>query len=239
MRRLVPLLTLALVTLAGRGHPAAARQSGAPELTPLQSERTERLLETRIACLGCHAIDGRGGSIGPALDGISQRADRDYVLAVITDPQGTIPGTLMPHQPLPDEERGRLASYLMALPATPAESTATPQAPPALASESRYDGAALYARHCAACHGETGRGDGWNAANLPVRPTVHADAEAMSLRPDDTLYDGIHGGGYVLDKSSRMPAFGAMLEPQQIRALIRHIRVLCDCEQPTWARGGP
>jgi mono/diheme cytochrome c family protein len=239
MRRLLPRLTIVLLALVGRGHPAAARQSEAPGLTPLQSERVERLLETRIACLGCHTIGGRGGWIGPSLDGVSQRVERDYLLAVVRDPQGTIPGTLMPHQPLPDAERRHLVSYLLSLPATSTEASATPEAPPALTPEDRYDGAALYARHCAACHGETGRGDGWNAANLPVQPTAHADAAAMSLRPDDTLYDGIHGGGYVLDKSARMPAFGAMLEPRQIRALIRHIRDLCDCEQPTWAGGGP
>lgn len=238
MRRLFALIAIAILTLSGRGQPVAARQSDIPGLTPLQSERAERLLETRIACLGCHTIDGRGGLIGPSLDGISQRAERDYLLAVISDPQGTIPGTLMPHQPMPEEELRRLVSYLLALPATASESPAAPQAPPALEPEDRSDGAALYARHCAACHGEAGGGDGWNAANLPVQPTVHADAAAMSLRPDDTLYDGIHGGGYVLDKSPRMPAFGALLEPQQIRALIGHIRVLCDCEQPTWSGGG-
>lgn len=99
-------------------------------------------------------------------------------------------------------------------------------------------GAALYARHCVACHGQTGQGDGWNAPNLPVTPTAHGDDELMGLRADDTLYDAIAGGGYVLDRSPLMPAFGQMLTPPQIRALVAHIRTLCACEEPAWARGG-
>ena len=60
----------------------------------------------------------------------------------------------------------------------------------------------------------------------------------MSERPDDTLYDGIAGGGYILDKSPLMPAFSQLLSREQIRALVGHIRTLCACEQPAWARSG-
>ena len=100
------------------------------------------------------------------------------------------------------------------------------------------DGAALYARHCAACHGTEGRGDGWNAPNLPVPPAVHADAEAMGARPDDTLFDGIAAGAWVLDGSARMAPFGDLLSPAEIRALVAHIRTLCDCAEPAWAGDG-
>ena len=40
-----------------------------------------------------------------------------------------------------------------------------------------------------------GRGDGPNARDLPVRPTAHANATAMSARSDDVLFDTIAGGG--------------------------------------------
>jgi hypothetical protein len=59
----------------------------------------------------------------------------------------------------------------------------------------------------------------------------------MSLRPDDTLYDGIAAGGWVLDRSHRMPAFGEALAPETIRGLVDYIRVLCDCQGPRWAAG--
>ncbi len=59
----------------------------------------------------------------------------------------------------------------------------------------------------------------------------------MARRSDDTLYDAIAAGGYVLDRSARMPGFGNLLSNTQIRALVTHIRTLCTCTQPTWAGG--
>ena len=169
------------------------------------------------------------------LDGISDRADLAYVRAVIADPE-TIPGSIMPHQPMSDGDRDRLARYVhnQTLSSAGAEVT-TPQAPATLVAGQEDDGASLYTRHCAACHGESGNGDGWNSALLPVQPTRHADPTLMSLRPDDTLYDGIAAGGYVLDRSTRMPAFGHLLSDAQIRALVAHIRTLCACTQPAWS----
>ncbi|HSM59389.1 MAG TPA: cytochrome c, partial [Longimicrobiales bacterium] len=102
----------------------------------------------------------------------------------------------------------------------------------------RGPGDALYGRHCAACHGPTGRGDGWNAPNLPVPPTAHADAGLMEGRADDALFDGIHGGARVLDGSPRMPPFGSLLGTGEIRALVATIRSLCDCSGPAWASDG-
>ena len=237
----VPALALLTgVSLLGAPTPASGQEEGSVGLTPFQVTRVERFLEDRAACLGCHQIGGTGGFIGPTLDGLADRAEHDYVLRMIQDPAGTLPGTLMPRQPMPARDAERLATYLLTK-ARPEAGTApvtAPEAPPVVAPSDRLNGAALYARHCAACHGSEGRGDGWNAPNLPAAPTAHADAERMTKRPDDTLYDGISAGGFVLDKSARMPAFGQMLDPEQIRALVAHIRVLCDCEQPEWARGG-
>lgn len=232
---LIPLATAAVLAATAS---ASAQSSDEGALSALELERVERLLERRVACRGCHAIEGSGGLIGPVLDGIAERATREYVLSAILDPSGTIPGTIMPHQAIPSGDAERLATYLMELPPVqPAAAVGSARAPIAIAPEERLDGEALYARHCAACHGDSGAGDGWNASNLPVTPTAHSDPELMSARPDDTLYDAISAGGYVLDKSARMPAFGAMLEPRQIRALVTHIRSLCACEQPAWAGG--
>ena len=217
----------------------AAGQSGEP-LTAHETIRTERFLTNRVACRGCHLIAGSGGSIGPALDGIGSRADYAYVVDMIRDPGGTVPGSLMPVQQMPAREAERLARFILSA-STSASGTdpaEAPQAPPALGPGEENSGPALYARHCAACHGEAGGGDGWNATNLPVVPTAHADSASMSARADDTLYDAIAGGGYVLDRSPLMPAFGAMLTPPQIRALVAHIRTLCSCSQPAWAGGG-
>jgi mono/diheme cytochrome c family protein len=117
-----------------------------------------------------------------------------------------------------------------------AEGAVTLSAGPAPDASGSPNGAALYAKWCAACHGETGRGDGSNAASLPVKPAVHSSRDAMSPRPDDSLFDTIAAGGAVMNRSPRMPAFGATLSPGEIRALVRHIRTLCRCEGPSWSR---
>jgi mono/diheme cytochrome c family protein len=83
-----------------------------------------------------------------------------------------------------------------------------------------------------------GKGNGPNARHLPVKPAAHADAAAMSLRPDDSLFDAIAGGGAVMGKSPRMPAFGATLTRAEIRALVAYIRDLCECQGPAWSRDG-
>lgn len=215
---------------------AAAPAAGQTGLSTVAVERTERMLENRFACLGCHVIGDRGGRIGPVLNGVGDRIDEDRLTAILRDPRSAIPGTLMPHQQMTDADRRRLTTYLLGLGAREVEAGSA-EAPPALPSGAEEDGAALYARHCAACHGDAGDGQGWNATYLPVQPTVHADSAAMSLRPDDTLYDAIFVGGFVLDRSPRMPAFGDLLEPRQIRALVDHIRTLCRCTQPAWAGG--
>lgn len=231
---LTPVLIVICITAIWRA-PASAQLT--EPLSPLQIERTERLLESRIACRGCHVIAGDGGAIGPVLDGISNRAELDYVRAIIDD-SSTIPGSIMPHQAMSSGDADRLARYIHQQPASAETTPTTPRAPRALGPGEENDGAALYARHCAACHGATGQGDGWNAARLPVQPTRHTDAATMSQRPDHTLYDGIAAGGYVLARSARMPAFAALLTDRQIRALVEHIRMLCDCTQPAWAGVG-
>ncbi len=192
------------------------------------------MLESRVSCVGCHRIGESGGRIGPSLNGIGLRDDVDSVLEAIRTNQ-----TLMPVQSIPPRDAERLAQYLVSLAPDPPGAPPAPGRPlPEPIGEEEVDGEALYARHCAACHGPTGGGDGWNSGSLPVRPTVHSDAVAMRERADDTLFDAIYSGGYVLDKSNRMPAYGALLSTEQMRALVRHIRTLCSCEQPAWARGG-
>ncbi|MDH3269721.1 MAG: cytochrome c [Gemmatimonadota bacterium] len=237
MKRTLIVLVAAWMGL-GAAQPLSGQETTTESLTTVEVERVGRALEGRFACLGCHRIDGRGGLIGPMLNGLSDRADLAYTVGMIVTPQETVPGTIMPEQRLPPREAERLARYLLSLGPASISGSQAPAAPLVVAPGDSLNGAALYARHCAACHGTSGGGDGWNAANLPVTPTAHADPVLMSQRPDDTLYDGIAAGGWVLDKSPWMPAFGALLSPGQIRALVGHIRDLCQCEQPSWAARG-
>ena len=67
-------------------------------------------------CLGCHAINGAGGSIGPPLNGVSERHSREWIAQHLRDPKSQTPGTVMPSFSLSAQDRDRLIAYLSALP---------------------------------------------------------------------------------------------------------------------------
>lgn len=66
-------------------------------------------------CTACHAVGGRGGTVGPALDGVGSRFDQDYLSRWLNDPQAVRPGTAMPELPLTDEQVAALTTYLATL----------------------------------------------------------------------------------------------------------------------------
>ncbi len=239
---------------------------GPRTLSPFDMVKAERLLREKLPCLGCHELDGRGGRIGPSLSRLKETRAPDYVFAMIIDPGSTIPGTIMPRVPmtrryswdrsrfdfqLSRDEEGRMleetksvtektleliASYL--LQREPSKQTPPPLIPlpaPGAQAESA-EGNELYGSYCAPCHGPEGEGDGPNAEFLPVKPTSHADAAYMSARPDDSLFDAIYVGGYIMNRSQMMPSYGWTLSREQIWSLVRHLRTLCECEGPMWSR---
>ena len=63
-------------------------------------------------CIACHSLEGQGGVVGPALDGVGDRRPYDNLVAWITDPQQLKPGTLMPKLPLTQADVVELASFL-------------------------------------------------------------------------------------------------------------------------------
>ena len=227
------------------------------EPTRFERARAETLLRGPLPCLGCHTLEGDGGTLGPELATVRNRRGPAYVARMIRDPQATVVGTLMPHTPMPPAWRALIVTYLGGDSAVrepdegahlgrrggsprDAPRALSPAPPPPSSASSDSSGAKLYARFCTGCHGLRGGGDGPNASSLPVPPARHASRDAMAARSDDTLYDTIAGGGAVMGRSPRMPAYGTTLAPAQIRALVRHIRSLCSCSGPGWSTdGGP
>jgi mono/diheme cytochrome c family protein len=202
-------------------------------LSPFSRNKATALLKDHLPCLGCHKLNGEGGAIGPDLTTVRERRSPAYIAAMIADPQRVVPGSVMPKTRMSDATRDLITRYLASQPG------AAPDAPAPAPSQSAPpagDGVHLYAKWCASCHGTAGRGDGPNAPNLPVKPSAHASRDVMAGRPDDSLYDTIAGGGAIMNRSHRMPAFGATLTPAEIRSLVRHIRSLCRCEGPSWSR---
>ncbi len=211
-----------------------------PALSAFARHKAERLLSDRLSCLGCHRLDGEGGRIGPDLSTVSTRLRPEYLAAVIRDPTRVLPNSVMPVVPMPRGQLDLLATYL---------ATRTPTEVPSAEYLSLVEnepqpimfqdtGPALYKRYCAMCHGTLGQGDGYNAPFLPVSPTRHADSSYMASRPDDTLYDGIHAGGYILNRDRRMPGFGHTLSTGHLDSLVGYLRELCRCSGPVWSRDG-
>ena len=85
-------LTLALLAAL----PLSQRVAFKPRpLSPFERQKAEQLLRNRYPCLGCHQLGGKGGHIGPALDGLRARRSR------IGSPSGKLTGSLPKYQRTP------------------------------------------------------------------------------------------------------------------------------------------
>jgi mono/diheme cytochrome c family protein len=103
----------------------------------------------------------------------------------------------------------------------------TPAVGPARASAAPGDvtaGRELYVRHCAACHGDGGRGDGASAASFATKPADLTDGRLMNGLPDEFLYNVIMHGGPAEGLSPGMPPLSAYLDDGQARQVIDYVR---------------
>jgi mono/diheme cytochrome c family protein len=126
-------------------------------------------------CASCHSIDGRGGKLGPPLDGIGGHRGKQFLVGHLLNPEeqmrdypdlfGGRPN-IMPHLGLSKTEAKEVAQYLLTLP-EPANGfliTAHPKLDPhtrkqptkpeaAAAPQSVAHGRQLFAENkCAMCH---------------------------------------------------------------------------------------
>ncbi len=93
------------------------------------------------------------------------------------------------------------------------------------------EGERIYQHYCFVCHGTKGNGKGFNAEYLDPKPADHTNAENMSQRTDEKLFDTIAEGGKAVGKSTFMP-LGAVPLRRPDRVLILYLRQLCNCQGP-------
>lgn len=93
--------------------PAPARPEArppAPDLTAIGAE-----LVAARGCPGCHMLGGRGGTIGPALDGVVEVRGESYVRRKLRDPRFNKSSTVMPAFGLAEAELDAIVAYLRSL----------------------------------------------------------------------------------------------------------------------------
>jgi len=82
----------------------------------------------------------------------------------------------------------------------------------------------LYIRYCAVCHGETGKGDGFNAYNLEPRPRDFTDVRYMNALSDAHLIETIKEGGRGVNKSPLMPSWEGRLKKDEVEYVVSYVR---------------
>ena len=94
------------------------------------------------------------------------------------------------------------------------------------------EGKQWYYVYCIACHGWGLRGDGPSASEIDPRPRVLTDGSYMNKKSNLQLFTVIKGGGEASLLSSSMPAWGNLLQDQDIWNVIAWIRMMADVNVP-------
>jgi cytochrome c oxidase cbb3-type subunit III len=85
--------------------------------------------------------------------------------------------------------------------------------------------------YCAQCHGLGGKGDGPNVTkDFPVSPRNFTNAVEMNKLSDADIMNVILDGGPAASKSPMMPPWSKTLAEEEVDALVKHLRKLCNCE---------
>jgi mono/diheme cytochrome c family protein len=104
------------------------------------------------------------------------------------------------------------------------EALAVHRGPPDPLADARAHGRAVYRHYCQICHGENGKGDGFNSSNLERLPRDFTDSQFWQQTSDERVYYAVAQGGTSVGKSVLMPAWGHTLTEKQLRDVIVFIR---------------
>jgi len=88
----------------------------------------------------------------------------------------------------------------------------------------------LFKFYCAQCHGLEGKGNGPNVGKeFPVDPRNFTKADEMEKLSDADIKNVILDGGPSASKSPMMPPWGKTLTEEEVDALVKYLRKLCNC----------
>lgn len=125
------------LTLLGRIHKVAAVGANEVAVTAGDANRGEDLFHNSpvAACASCHQVNGKGGDVGPILDGIAIRSDKDYIVESLMDPNAKFAKgyenlTISPMPPLgvllKEQELADILAYLQTLTTPPRDGVTIP-----------------------------------------------------------------------------------------------------------------
>ena len=146
------LEALTLYVLSFTGEPLSAYYVSMKTIPGVPAGR--RLFQEK-GCQDCHAIAGKGGNIGPALDEVAKRHDSRWIIAHFRNPQAVSPGTVMPQFNFSEQETRALTEFLLSL--TDTNVVGFLKTPGLMTPIER--GKAVFRKYgCAGCHGADGQG---------------------------------------------------------------------------------
>jgi len=90
-------------------------------------------------------------------------------------------------------------------------------------AESIAAGKKVYERHCAECHGDTGKGDGMAGEGLDEKPSNFTDAKWEHGSTDGELFVVVRDGA---GPKSEMKSFSKKLSEKQIWDVVNFVRTL-------------
>jgi uncharacterized protein len=125
------------LTLLGRIHKVAAVGENEVKVTAGDVKRGEDLFHNSpvAACASCHMVNGKGGDVGPILDGIAVRSDKAYTEESLMDPNAKLAKgfeslTISPMPPLgvllKEQEVADILAFLDTLKTPPKDGVTVP-----------------------------------------------------------------------------------------------------------------
>lgn len=125
------------LTLLGRIHKVSGVGENEVKVAAGDAKRGEDLFHHSpvTQCAACHTVNGKGGDVGPILDGIAVRADKAYILESLMDPNARMAKgfenlTISPMPPLgvllKEQELADILAYLDTLRTPPKDGVTVP-----------------------------------------------------------------------------------------------------------------
>lgn len=219
------LLSGATLFLAacGGGEPPAEEAPEATAAAEAPASPGQAIFEE--TCFACHSI-GEGPGVGPDLENVHERRDREWLARWIADPLGMAESDSIgqrifaewnnvPMAPslLSEEEINQVIDYIIAVSEGEVEVASGDVGVPTELTDQQFElGQNIYFNRCAGCHGTLRNGA--TGPNIQPERTTQIGSAALKA----TLTHGLPGG---------MPAWGAagILSEDEINIMARYVQM--------------